>query len=95
MLFGRVTDYNTRSSLRVSNPPTKSQNPFSLTGFGELDKLVCQDFLESFPQSYKHLGLSDGSGTLDSDLYMAHVVPHAYVSSRTLFCKAMFTRAPL
>ncbi|KAI0932008.1 hypothetical protein AcV5_004643 [Taiwanofungus camphoratus] len=77
MLFGRVTDYNTRSSLRVSNLHTKSQDPFSLTGFGELDKLVCQDFLESFPQSYKHLGLSDGSGTLDSDLYMAHVVPHA------------------
>lgn len=77
MLFGLVTDYNTRSNLRASAPPSKNQNPFHLQGFSELDKLVCVDFLESFPQQYKHLGLGDGLGTLDADLYMARIAPHA------------------
>ena len=78
MLFGKVTDYNTRSNLRANTPPSKNQNPFALPGFEELDRLVAQDFLHSFPQDYKHLGVSDDGG-LDTDLYMAHLVPHACV----------------
>ena len=80
MLFGRVTDYNTRTNLRGSHP--KSQSPFQINGFRELDQLLCVDFLESFPSSYKNLGLSE-NGNLDTDLYMAHVVPHAYVHYST------------
>lgn len=82
MLFGRVTDYNTRSNLRASSPPSKNQNPFMLSGFEELDRLVVQDFLQNLPQEYKHLGVSDDGGALDTDLYMAHIIPHAYVLSQ-------------
>lgn len=74
MLFGRVTDHNTRTNLR--KPPLKSTNPFSLPGFEELDRLVCVDFLQCIPANFKHLGLSE-DGALDTDLYMVHVVPHA------------------
>ncbi|CCM05167.1 uncharacterized protein FIBRA_07376 [Fibroporia radiculosa] len=77
MMFGTVTDFITRSNLRATVPPSKTQNPFHLQGFPGLDKLVCVDFLESFPQMYKHLGLGGSVGVLDTDLYMAHVVPHA------------------
>ncbi|KZT05966.1 uncharacterized protein LAESUDRAFT_207675 [Laetiporus sulphureus 93-53] len=78
MLFGKVTDYNTRSSLRAPGMPSKNQNPFHLLGFSELDKLVYMDFVNSFPQPYSHLGVSY-TGALDTDLYMAHVAPHAAV----------------
>ncbi|EKM61148.1 uncharacterized protein PHACADRAFT_247554 [Phanerochaete carnosa HHB-10118-sp] len=74
MLFGRVTDHNTRTNLRA--PQLKSQNPFSLPGFEELDRLVCIEFLQCIPTSFKHLGLGEG-GALDTDLYMVHIVPHA------------------
>ena len=77
MIFGKVTDYNTRSAIRAATLPSKSQNPFSLNGFEALDRLVTQDFLQSFPAEYKHLGISDDGGALDTDLYMAHVTPHA------------------
>lgn len=78
MLFGRVTDHNTRSSLRAPAPPSKSQNPFQIAGFQELDKLVSHAFLDSLPTSMKHLGVND-DGSIDTDLYMVHIVPHAYV----------------
>ena len=80
MVFGKVTDYNTRSNLRATAPPSKNQNPFALPGFEALDRLVTQDFLQSFPTEFKHLGVSDDVA-LDTDLYMAHVAPHAYVMS--------------
>ncbi|THH28070.1 hypothetical protein EUX98_g6113 [Antrodiella citrinella] len=76
MLFGRVTDHNTRSNLRAPNLPTKGQNPFQIPGFQELDNLVSEEFLESIPTSFKHLGVND-DGSLDTDLYMVHIVPHA------------------
>ncbi|KAH9837136.1 uncharacterized protein C8Q71DRAFT_796541 [Rhodofomes roseus] len=76
MLFGRVTDFNTRNRLR-SGLPSKNQNPFHLPGFQELDRLVCADFLESFPQQYKHLGIGGDMANFDSDLYMARIVPYA------------------
>lgn len=76
MLFGRVTDHNTRSNLRSNVTPVKNQNPFTVPGFQELDTLVNGGFLNSFPPEFKHLGVLD-DGTLDTDLYMAHIVPHA------------------
>lgn len=75
MLFGRVTDYNTRTNLRA--PPSKASDPFSNPAFAALDQLVCESFLSSLPPEYRHLGLGE-SGTLDTDIYMVHVVPHAY-----------------
>ncbi|GJE87629.1 Zn(II)2Cys6 transcription factor [Phanerochaete sordida] len=74
MLFGRVTDHNTRTNLRA--PQLKTQNPFSTPGFEELDRLVGVEFLQCLPQNFKHLGLGE-DGALDTDLYMVHVVPHA------------------
>ena len=74
MLFGRVTDYNTRTNLHGGHP--KTQNPYQNPAFRELDQLACLDFLESFPASYKTLGVGE-NGALDTDLYMAQIVPHA------------------
>ncbi|KAI0361192.1 hypothetical protein OH77DRAFT_1585344 [Trametes cingulata] len=76
MLFGRVTDYNTRSNLRANAPPSKNQNPFVLPGFKELDRLVAQDFLQSLPPEFKNVDITS-DGALDTDLYMVHLVPHA------------------
>ncbi len=80
MLFGRVTDFNVRGNLRTNSASSKSQNPFFLPGFEELDSLVCHKFLDSLPPIYKNsngLGDSPDSTTLDTDLYMVHVIPHA------------------
>jgi len=80
MLFGRVTDFNVRGSLRAPTAPSKNQNPFFLEGFEALDKLVFQDFLENLPPIYKtNNGVSDApnGGILDTDLYMVHIIPHA------------------
>ncbi|KAI0830703.1 hypothetical protein BC628DRAFT_1312698 [Trametes gibbosa] len=76
MMFGRVTDYNTRSNLRANAPPSKNQNPFVFPGFKALDRLVAQDFLESLPPQFKHVDITS-DGALDTDLYMVHLVPHA------------------
>lgn len=82
MLFGKVTDYNVRGNLRAPTAPSKNQNPFFLPGFEELDKLVSSEFIESLPQIYKNnSGVGDGADgtTIDTDLYMVHIIPHAYV----------------
>ena len=76
MLFGRVTDYNVRSNLRATTAVARNQNPFFNPGFTELDKLVSTEFLENVPAPYKHLGLTE-DGSMDTDLYLAHLLPHA------------------
>ncbi|KZT72765.1 hypothetical protein DAEQUDRAFT_545058 [Daedalea quercina L-15889] len=76
MLFGRVTDFNTRNRLR-HGLPSKNQNPFQVSGFHELDQLVCMDFLESFPPPFKHLEIGGDAANFDSDLYMARIAPYA------------------
>lgn len=95
MLFGRVTDFNVRGNLRAPTAPSKNQNPFFLDGFEALDKLVSTDFLESLPHIYKNnAGVTDTpeGGTLDTDLYMVHIIPHAYVLIHTfLLCGAVLT----
>ncbi|KAF5312502.1 hypothetical protein D9619_003254 [Psilocybe cf. subviscida] len=80
MLFGKVTDFNVRGNLRAPTAPSKNQNPFFLPGFKELDKLVSSAFLDSLPQIYKNnTGISDApeGSSLDTDLFMVHIIPHA------------------
>ena len=103
MLFGRVTDYNTRiinlrnGRLALQSPPSSSPNPApkmyptdprNTEGFRALDKLVANDFLESFPVGMRSclgvvreggaaLGLDIDGTSLNTDLYMAHLLPHA------------------
>lgn len=82
MIFGKVTDFNVRGGLRAAAPPSKNQNPFYLDGFEDLDKLVSSDFLNSLPPIYKNnygVGDAPSGSTLDTDLYMVHIIPHAYV----------------
>lgn len=86
MLFGRVTDFGVRTHLRAS-APSRIQNPFIIPGFEELDQLVCMEFVSSFPPRFRN-GFSDlesmyGGGGLDTDLYLVHLVPHAYVTLRS------------
>lgn len=80
MLFGKVTDFNVRGSLRAPTAPSKHQNPFYLEGFEALDKLVSSDFSENLPPLFKNNhGVTDlpEGGVLDTDLYMVHIIPHA------------------
>ncbi|KAF9532019.1 hypothetical protein CPB83DRAFT_848197 [Crepidotus variabilis] len=80
MLFGRVTDFNVRGTLRAPTAPSKNQNPFFLTGFQELDELVSSQFLENLPPIFKNNnGVTDApeGSYVDTDLYMVHVIPHA------------------
>jgi hypothetical protein len=82
MIFGKVTDFNVRGSLRAGAAPSKNQNPFFLSGFEELDKLISAEFLNSLPHTYKNNhGVNDApsGSTLDTDLYMVHIIPHACV----------------
>ncbi|KAF9229389.1 hypothetical protein BS17DRAFT_824999 [Gyrodon lividus] len=81
MMFGRVTDFNVRGSLRAPTAPSKHQDPFVLPGFSELDSLVHLDFLENLPHMYRfNIGVTDVSGSaqcVDTDLYLVHIIPHA------------------
>jgi hypothetical protein len=80
MLFGKVTDFNVRGSLRAPMAPSKNQNPFFIEGFEVIDKLVSTSFLDSLPHPYKNNnGVSDAPEgiILDTDLYMVHIIPHA------------------
>jgi hypothetical protein len=80
MLFGRVTDFNVRGNLRAPTAPSKHQNPFYISGFEPLDKLVCADFLDNLPQIFKNnfgFGEALDGSALDTDLYMVHIIPHA------------------
>ena len=85
MLFGRVTDFGVRTNLRASGPMPRIQNPFLIPGFEELDRLVSMVFITSLPPRFKNsfseLESMYGGGGLDTDLYMVHLVPHAYVTS--------------
>jgi hypothetical protein len=80
ILFGRVTEFNVRNNLRQKTAPHRTTNPFLLPGFEELDSLVSSRFLGSLPGHYRmHKGVGDvlGLNSLDTDLYMVHILPHA------------------
>ncbi|KIY47052.1 hypothetical protein FISHEDRAFT_46184 [Fistulina hepatica ATCC 64428] len=80
MMFGRITDFTVRGNLRSPTAPSNHQDPFFLDGFSELDQLVSRDFTENLPHIYRvNHGLGDGvdGSTLDTDLYMVHIIPHA------------------
>jgi hypothetical protein len=85
MLFGKVTDFGVRTNLRASAPMSRIQNPFLIPGFEELDQLVSMEFISTLPPRFKNsfseLESMYGGGGLDTDLYMVHLVPHAYVTS--------------
>ena len=83
MLFGKVTDINTDYQLSHPSSPRRTDDPYERPGFPELDELVAVDFIRSLPPEYGHC-LSckphpDYGMILDTDLYLVHVVPHAYV----------------
>ncbi|OJA10820.1 hypothetical protein AZE42_00268 [Rhizopogon vesiculosus] len=71
MMFGRVTDFNVRGNLRSPTAPSKSQDPFQLPGFADLDRLVSSDFLENLPSMFKMTSADDrpgNHGSMDTDL---------------------------
>ena len=85
MLFGRVTDFGVRTNLRKRS--VGLLDPFQLPGFEELDRLVSGGFLDSIPLKYRNpLTYGDAesvysNGGLDTDLFMVHMIPHAYARS--------------
>lgn len=63
--------------------PGAMDDPRNAPGFRALDRLVAVEFINSFPPQFRScLGVGEGSdgSNLDTDLFMAHLVPHAYVS---------------
>jgi hypothetical protein len=69
----------TRFSHRATSPAVGG-DPRDAPGFRSLDCLVAVDFINNFPPNYRScLGVGDGAdgSQLDTDLYMAHLVPHA------------------
>ncbi|KAF8584497.1 hypothetical protein K439DRAFT_1346065 [Ramaria rubella] len=79
MLFGKVTDYTVRLNLRPSGS-SKGEDMRLTSGFRALDRLVAVEFLSSLPHVYKNcLGVGEApDGTsIDTDLYLVHLIPHA------------------
>jgi hypothetical protein len=73
---------NANPNLPRTPSPVNMDDPRSAPGFRVLDRLVSVEFINSFPPPFRScLGVGDaGDGSnFDTDLYMAHLVPHAYV----------------
>lgn len=65
---------------RTPSPVHNNDDPRNAPGFRTLDRLISVDFINSFPPPFRScLGVGDGSdgNNFDTDLYMAHLVPHA------------------
>lgn len=79
MLFGRVTDYNSRIAVHNGHP-LPGQDRRQEREFIALDSLVSRDFAAHLPPGFKNcLGVGenpDGSN-IDTDLYLVHLIPHA------------------
>jgi len=70
--------------VHTASPGDSADDPRNAPGFRTLDRLVAVDFINSFPPPFRScLGIGDaGDGSnFDTDLYMAHLVPHAYAGS--------------
>ena len=86
MLFGKVTDYTVRLNIRPS-VSSKGEDVRLTSGFRALDRLVAVEFLSNLPHVYKNcLGVGEApDGTsIDTDLYLVHLIPHALVHHVTL-----------
>lgn len=79
MLFGEVTDHN--SEVQLETPSTRLEDPMRHNHFRTLDRLCGEDFLASLPADYKNylFTMIQQPDNLDTDLFMVHLVPHAYV----------------
>lgn len=74
---------NSNPNIARTPSPVSNDDPRNAPGFRVLDRLVSVDFVNSFPPPFRScLGVGDGGdgSNLDTDLYMAHLVPHAYVN---------------
>lgn len=77
------------SAMGLGSPPIAQPHPSSThtqedprnaPGFKSLDHLVSTDFVENFPAMYRNclgVGMAADGTNLDTDLYLAHLVPHA------------------
>ena len=63
MLFGKVTDYNVRSRLRMPASPAKTEVPRGDRDFQWLDRVVGEAFLTSLPPEYGHCLGANGAMT--------------------------------
>jgi hypothetical protein len=77
---GLSPNAQTTTFSRQAPAPAVGGDPRDAPGFRSLDRLVAVDFINSFPPDYRScLGVGDvaDGSQLDTDLYMAHLVPHA------------------
>jgi hypothetical protein len=78
------------SAMGLGSPPkaqahgspmhAHQEDPRNAPGFKSLDHLVSTEFVESFPAMYRNclgVGMAADGTNLDTDLYLAHLVPHA------------------
>lgn len=82
MLFGRVTDFNVRNSLKGAANIEPSVPLTQTVEFKELDHLVSFEFLRCLPPGYRNcLGVGElrDSTRIDTDLFLVHLLPHASV----------------
>lgn len=80
MLFGRVTDYNSRLAVHNPLPAPLGHDRRGDRDFIALDALVSKDFLLHLPSGFRNClgaGESADGTTVDTDLYLVHVIPHA------------------
>ena len=62
------------------SPMHTQEDPRNAPGFKSLDHLVSTEFVGSFPVMYRNclgVGMAADGTNLDTDLYLAHLVPHA------------------
>lgn len=80
MLFGKVTDFNVRDSLKTAAKAIPTIPATHTAEFKELDRLVTYEFLHSLPPGYRScLGAGDqpDGNAVDTDLFLVHLLPHA------------------
>lgn len=98
MLFGEVTDHN--SEVQLESASTRLADPMRNHKFRTLDRLCGEQFLASLPPDYKNYlyTMVQHPDFIDTDLYMVHLVPHAYVRFTNLLhfaCLELFRRATI
>jgi hypothetical protein len=78
ILFGRVTDFNTRLNLHTASTPLRAGEDIRMRDdFKFLDRIVSEDFLASLPTGMGLQNCIGLDGVVDTDLFLVHVIPHA------------------